>query len=115
MVGRCVLNGTGRGSLLPSQEINSLPGGDNPEPTGQAAAPVSFELPELFEVIPDKGEKKILKQILNYVAARLRTIVAEYLFDRMVDKAGILKNKGIPGGFLSIKTGPKKILFLVGH
>jgi len=57
VVRRGVLNGTGRGSLLPSQEINSLTGGDNPEPTGQAAAPVSFELPEFFEVIPDKGEK----------------------------------------------------------
>ncbi len=78
-------------------------------------APVSFELPKLFEVIPDKGEKKILKQILNYVAARLRMIVAECIFDRMIDKAGILKNKGIPGGFLSIKTGLKKVLFLVCH
>ncbi len=77
MVGRGVPNGSGRGSLLPSQEINSLTGGDYSEPTGQAAAPVSFELPELFEVIPDKGKKKILEQILNYVAAGLRMIVAK--------------------------------------
>lgn len=84
-----------------------MTGGDYSEPTGQAAAPVSFELPKLFEVVPDKGEKKFLKQILNYVEARLRMIVAECLFDCMIDKAGILKDKGISGGFLSNETGSK--------
>ena len=73
------------------------------------------ELLELLAFISQKGNEKLLVEIFDEIRMGLGVIEAKCLLDRMIDKVGILLDKGIPGGFLASQATTNKRLFLLGH
>ena len=64
------------------------------------------ELLELLAFISQKGNEKLLVEIFDEIRMGLGVIEAKCLLDRMIDKVGILLDKGIPGGFLASQQPP---------
>jgi hypothetical protein len=75
----------------------------------------SPELPELFVVISQEGNEKLLVEIFNEIGAGLDVVEAKRLLDRMIDEVGILQDKAVPGGFIASQATGDKRLFLLGH
>jgi hypothetical protein len=73
------------------------------------------ELPELLVVVSQEGKKKLLVEIFNEIGTRLGVMEVKRLLDCMINEVGILKDKGISGGFVTSQAPGDECLFLLGH
>lgn len=84
-------------------------------PARQGATALTAKLAQFFAIIGQHRDEEILEEILHRDRLGMDMIGMKRSLDRVVNQIGILRDEGIPGGFLATDALCDEILFLRSH